>query len=123
MGGWFLDIFIEYPYRVLVGRLKTRGCNAWLITKATVTSSGCPTALCGRPVAEIYYKYLVNGETYTGIHQKGFIFYNSGENYARLLAPGRELAVRVRPTDPSVSIVRDEDQIPSTAVGNTSQLD
>ncbi len=49
MGGWFLDIFIEYLYRVLVGRLKTRGCNAWLITKATVTSSGCPTALCGCP--------------------------------------------------------------------------
>src|SRR5208282_3320787 len=70
MGGWFLDIFIEYLVRVVVGVIKTRGKDAWPVVKATVAESYCPAAGFGCPVAEVYYEYVVDGKLYTGIHQK-----------------------------------------------------
>jgi hypothetical protein len=73
-----------------------------------------PRTSYGCPVAEVYYKYVVDGEIYTGIHEKGFILTESGEHYARLLASGRDLNVRLKPGDLSSSIVRDEDQIYSS---------
>jgi len=105
MGGWFVDIFVEYLFRAMARLIKTRGSGTWPIAKATVTSSGCPVVAYGCPIAEVYYTYRVDGELYTGSHQKPFISPNSGENYVRHFAPGTDFAVRLKPGDPSVSIV------------------
>jgi len=110
MGGWFLDIFIEYLVRVVVGVIKTRGKDAWPVVKATVAESYCPAAGFGCPVAEVYYEYVVDGKLYTGIHQKAFIFLSSGEHYVRQLAPGADLSVRLNPGNPAASIALERDQ-------------
>ena len=105
MGGWFVDIFAEYLFRVVTRFIKTRGRGSWPTAKATVTSSGCPGTAYGCPVGEVYYTYRVDGELYTGSHEKPFILHNSGENYARHFAPGTDFIVRLKPGQPSVSIV------------------
>src|ERR1039458_2217092 len=110
MGGWFLDIFIEYLFRVVVRFLKTRGTDTWPVVKATVTSSDCPTASFGCPITEVHYKYVVDGELYTGTHEKAFILLSSGEHYARQLAAGADLCVRLNPGNPAASIVLERDQ-------------
>jgi len=101
MGGLVIDIYVEFLYRFVVGLLKRRGSNNWPEEKAEVTSSDCPRAGYGCDVAE-------NGELYTGIHEKGFIFHSSGRNYASEFPPGREITIRVKPGNPSVTIMREK---------------
>jgi hypothetical protein len=111
MGGWFVDIFVEYLFRAMSRVIRNRGSGSWSIAKANVTSSACPNAVYGCHIAEVYYAYRVNGELYTGVNEKPFISPNSGENYVKQFAPGTEFTVRINPRDPSVSIVREGDQI------------
>jgi hypothetical protein len=111
MGGWFVDIFVEYLFRVIGRMIKRRGSGTWSVAKATVTSSSCPRAGYGCDVAEVYYTYRVDGELYTGISEKPFIVHNSGENYVSRFAPGTEFTVRISAKDAAVSLVRDGDQI------------
>ncbi len=111
MGGWFVDIFVEYLFRVMTRILKRRGSSAWPVAKATVTSSACPKAMYGCDVAEVCYTYRVDGELYTGINEKPFISPSSGEDYVSRFAPGTEFCVRVKPQDLAVSIVREGDQM------------
>jgi hypothetical protein len=111
MGGLVIDIFVEYLFRALTRMIKRRGSGAWHVAKAAVTSSACPRAGYGCDVAEVCYTYRVHGELYAGINQKPFILHNSGENYASRFAPGTDIAVRVKPGEPSESIVCEGDQI------------
>ena len=114
MGGWFVDIFVEYLFRVVVRMIKWRGSGTWPVAKGTVTRSDCPKAMYGCDVAEVYYTYRVDSELYTGINEKPFISPSSGEDYVSRFVPGTEFDVRVKPEDPSVSTVREEDQIESS---------
>jgi hypothetical protein len=114
MGGWFVDIFVEYLFRVVGRIIKRRGSGTWPVVKATVTRSVCPNAMYGCDVAEVYYTYRVDGELYTGVNEKPFISHSSGEDYLNHFAPGTEIAVRVKPGNPSVSIVAERDQIVSS---------
>ena len=98
MGGWFVDIFVEYLFRVIARMIKRRGSGAW------------PVAIYGGAAAEVYYTYRVDGELYTGVNEKPFISHDSGGNYVSNFAPGREFTVRVKPGYPLVSIVREVDQ-------------
>lgn len=110
MGGLVVDIYIEYLYRVVSRMIRRRGSGSWPVAKATVTSSSCHKAGYGCPVAEVYYKYRVDGELYTGVNEKPFIIHNSGENYVSRFAPGMECTVRVNADDVAISLVRDSDQ-------------
>jgi Protein of unknown function (DUF3592) len=123
MGGWFVDIFVEYLFRVIVRMAKRRGSDTWPMAKATVTASGCPNAGYGCDVAEVHYTYRVDGELYTGTNEKPFISHNSGEAYVSRFIPGTEFSVRVKPGNPLVSIVRETDQSrPATEGGQTACL-
>jgi hypothetical protein len=106
MGGLVIDIFIEYFYRAITRMIRRRGSGAWLVSKATVTSSSCPRAGYGCNVAEVFYTYRVDGELYTGVNEKPFIVHNSGENYVSRFAPGTEFTVRVSAKDAAISPVR-----------------
>ena len=110
MGGWFVDIYVEYLFRIMVRLFKTCGKGTWPVVEGTVTDSDCPASALGCPVAEIYYKYVVAGELYTGIHEKAFILLSSAEHYAHQLAAGAHLKVRLDPTSAAISVVLDRDQ-------------
>ena len=64
MGGLFIDIFLEYFFRVLAHGLNLARSRKWPIADATVLSADCPLATYGCEVATIYYEYAINGEKY-----------------------------------------------------------
>ncbi len=78
--------------------------------KATVTGSNCDHTPYGGPVAEITYAYTHEGEYYSGIHREPFILRGSAEEYVARFRAGGDVIVRVKPVEPEVSIVRDDDQ-------------
>jgi hypothetical protein len=110
MGGWFVDIFVEYMFRLITHMFRRRGSGSWPVAQATVTSSTCPKAMYGCDVAEVCYTYRVDGELYTGVNEKPFTSHDSGESYVSNFAPGTEFTVRVKPGRPLISIVREVDQ-------------
>jgi hypothetical protein len=107
MGAWFLDIFVEYLFRVFVRGIKLLRSRSWPVTMGTVLSADCPRALYGCTVATVYYEYIVNGEKYGAAFEKPFILYDTGKGYASLLVKGMDFKVRLKPADPSESVPSD----------------
>jgi len=58
----------------------------------------------GGDVAEIFYKYYVDGMSYADVYRKPFIVESSAKDYAERFAAGNEIKIRVKPGKPSVSI-------------------
>jgi phage tail tube protein FII len=110
MGGWFVDIIVEYIYRVVARAIRMRGITHWPIAKGKVNDSACPPVVYGCDVAAVYYEYHHNGEIYTGIDEKPFLFQISGKDYLERFPRDTEIVVRLRPEDPSVSFLREGDQ-------------
>jgi hypothetical protein len=104
MGGWFLDIFVEYLFRVSVRAVNLLRSRRWPVAKGTVLSADCPRALYGCTVVTVYYEYVVDGKKYGAAYEKPFIWHDSGAEYASQFAVGLELKVRMKPGDPSVSV-------------------
>lgn len=105
-----IDIYVEFLYRLVLSLLKRHRSSNWPRAEAEVMSAECPQATYGCAVAEVYYKYRINGELYVGIHEKGFITNSSGRDYTDEFPIGRKIIVRLKPEGPSVSILQDEDQ-------------
>lgn len=110
LAGWFVDIVVEYFFRTIMRMIRRRGSRSWPIAKATVTSSAFEHASYGCDVAEVCYAYRVEGELYTGMNEKPFFTDHWGKDYIRYFPPDKEFTVRVKPGDPSVSVVREDDQ-------------
>lgn len=104
MAGWFLDIFVEYLFRVSLRAAKLLRSRTWPFAKGTVLSADCPRASYGCTVATVYYEYIVEGKKYSATYEKPFIWHDSGAEYAGQFAKGLELKVRLKPGDPSVSV-------------------
>src|SRR5215510_10344856 len=103
MGGLFIDVFVEWFFRVLFHGLNLARSRKWPLTKATVLIADCPLATFGCEVATVYYEYAVNGEKHGDSFGKPFISRKSGEDYA-LFVKGTQLDVRVKPDDATRSI-------------------
>lgn len=108
MGGLVVDIFVEYIFREIALLLRVVRSRNWPATKATVTVSDLRGPGYGCVLAEVCYKYRIDGELYTSVYKKPFIVRNSAENYVNNSVPvGADLVVRLKPGDPSTSIVFD----------------
>ena len=81
----------------------------WPTATATVTADPDRIAGFGGSVVEIVYSYRFEGELYTGIHEEPVIG-GSDIEYIERFPKGRSFVVRVKPSEPEVSVVRDEDQ-------------
>ena len=105
MGGWFLDIYLEFFIRTFVRWVRQLRAKSWPIVMAKVTTKSCRPSGIGCAVAEITYLYRVDGEPYTGLDAKPFILTNSAENYIAECSIGEELPLRVDKRKPEVSLV------------------
>jgi hypothetical protein len=112
ISGWYFDVVIGYLIRILIRAVRARGSNTWPVEKATVSNSRCPAAQYGGPVAEIIYTYIHEGSYFSGIQRKPFLLRGSAEDYASRFPSASDVLVRVKPGEPEVSIVCDEDQTP-----------
>jgi hypothetical protein len=115
MVGWYLDVVVGYfmsLLRMVARRLRARRSIDWRETTATVVGASCRTTLfLPRPVAEIVYTYRIDGGFYGGVDEKPFFSESPAKQYADQFNRGGNLVVRVKPGQPEVSIVRDEDQV------------
>ena len=109
MGGLVLDIYVEYLFRVIFRFFKARGSTSWPVVTAKTTITNCRAGGFGCAVANIAYKYRVDGELYTGADSSPFVYTSSAKAYLEDHPPGTELVVRVRPNRPSYSVVRQND--------------
>jgi hypothetical protein len=110
MVGWYMDVLVGYLIRILIQMTKERGSSRWPLEKAKVTGSNCDAAVYGGPVAEVIYTYTHSGEYFSGMHREPFILRDSAEEYAARFPAGGDVIVRVKPGEPEVSIVREDDQ-------------
>jgi hypothetical protein len=110
MLGWYIDILIGYLIRAAIRLVKLRRSDGWPLEQAVVSSSTCPLAPYGGPVAEIGYTYNHAGGYYAGIHSEPFILRSSAEEYAAKFAVGSHVTIRIDPRRPETSILREDDQ-------------
>ncbi len=104
MAGWFIDIFVEYLFRVAVRAVPLVRSRDWPVMRATVLSAECPHAGYGCTVATVYYEYIVGGRKYGAAFEKPFIVQESGARFADGFVKGSELMVRVDPRDSAVTV-------------------
>lgn len=104
MGGWFVDIFVEYLLRIVFHAANLLRSRRWPTVTATVLSADCPHAAYGCDVATVYYEYVVNGEKHGDTFGKPFISQESGKDYAANVVKGMHFKVRVKPDDPTKSV-------------------
>jgi hypothetical protein len=109
MGGLFLDIFIEYVFRILLRGIRLFRSRHWPVVNASVLSAGCPQSGLGCTVANVDYEYDANGVKYAESFEKPFIASTSGMAYAQQFVKGADFLVRVKPGDPSVSVAAPQD--------------
>jgi len=102
MGGFALDILIAFLVRISIRAVNLLRSWTWPVVKATVVSAR-PKDGC---LAEIYYRYSLDGESYADVYKKAFCVVDAGD-YTRRFERGDELKVRVKPDDPSVFVLED----------------
>ena len=104
MAGLFLDILVEYLFRVSVRTIKLLRSHSWPTQKATVLGASCPQHSYGCTVAEVDYEYVVDGVNYANSYAKPFLSHGSGVDYAESFVKGQDFKVRLKPGDQSVSV-------------------
>jgi hypothetical protein len=102
--GWFLDILVEYIFRIFFRAMNLVRSRRWPIVRATVLSADCRHLAYGCTVATVYYEYVVDGEKYGDTFGKPFISHESGEDYVAQFVKGMDFKVRVKPTDAATSV-------------------
>ncbi len=114
MGGWFVDVIVGYfitLFRILVRIRRASKSKTWREVTAAVAGASCQTqAYAPRPVAEITYTYRIDGGFYGGVDEKPFFVDSAARDYVDQFTRGDALVVRVKPGEPEISVVRDEDQ-------------
>lgn len=98
----WIDVPIVYLIRALIRAAKVLRGHGWPASKATVMS-----ATAEDKKGLVYYQYFVNGENYADVDAKPFLWPGSAELYVRRFQRGDELRVRVKPGDPSVSVLEE----------------
>jgi len=112
--GFFTDLYLIYIFKVITRWTKFRGSRSWDTNEATVTATPNKTpATLGYPTLEIPYKYRVNGELYTGLHEEPFLLLDSLNTFAARFTEGDRLVIRIKPDCPGISTVLEADQIAS----------
>ena len=100
---------VAFVFRSAWTWLSTSGSSDWPLAEAVITDEPVLVDGLGGSKVEIVYSYRVDGELYTGLHEEpGFA--GSASEYMERLTKGRGFIVRVKPGEPEISVVRDDDQ-------------
>ena len=108
MGGFFIDVIIGYIARATRNAWRSGGSAEWAVVEAIVTADPTKSSGYGGTSVEIVYSYRFKGELYTGLHEEPCFV--AASKYMERFAKGRTFMVRVKPDEPEVSVVHDDDQ-------------
>src|SRR5947209_4644354 len=109
MAGLVIDIFVEWIFRVVIRFFRELGTGNWSVCTAKVTGAFCPKVDYGCDKAEVNYTYRIDGRTYVGTNVKPFVRLNSAKKYAAQFPQGKEISVRVDPSNSSFSLLLDSE--------------
>jgi hypothetical protein len=101
---------IAYALRSVMSWPRLWGCRKWPLANATVTAPPASSSGLGCPAVEIAYSFRFKGELYTGLHEEPFLLGDSVADYVERFAEGRSAVVRVKPGNPEVSVLCEDDQ-------------
>lgn len=106
--GWFIDDIVVFLFRTIVMFVQERRGRNWPTSSATVIAVYESTAY---PNVQLVYKYVAAGETWIGIHTRGFWLADSAKLFANQFRISTDLTVRYEVGDPSKSVVLRSDQV------------
>jgi hypothetical protein len=109
VGGLFLDIIVGYFFRAISNWWRALGSAKWPSTDAIVTADPVKSSGYGGTTVEVVYSYRYRDELYTGIHTEP-CFGSDSEYMQNRFPKGRSFVIRVNPSEPEVSVLRDDDQ-------------
>jgi len=110
LGGWYIDVVFGYLIRAVIRLIKLSRSHGWPLEQAVVSSSTCPPAAYGGPVAEIGYTYVHAGGYYADVHSEPFLLRSSAQEFATRFSVGSHVTIRIDPKQPETSILREDDQ-------------
>jgi hypothetical protein len=96
---FLVNVLILYLTRT-IGAVKLFRSRNWPVYEAKVLS-----ATTEGKSGYVYYQYFVNGQSYDDLDIKLFLRPGPAKVYACRFQPGGQLTVRVKPGDPSVSVL------------------
>jgi hypothetical protein len=102
--GYVLGGIVEFFVRAMVLSAKAYRARSWPELSAEVMSASFKPHQGTCKIAEVYYKYYLDGICYADVYKEPFLWQDSGDSYARQLEPRSEIKVRVKPGKPSVSV-------------------
>jgi hypothetical protein len=107
---WGLTRLAIYLFRFSWAWINAIRSGNWPTAEAIVTADPATTyaGLAGFTV-EVPYTYRFQGELYTGLHEEPS-FGGVGHRFMKRFAKGGHFLVRVNPSEPEASIMRDRDQ-------------
>jgi hypothetical protein len=112
MGGFVLDIYVEFFFRSILNLWRGAVSSHWLPVTATIISSNSRANGMGCYVVKVEYRYKLLGERYTGVHKEPFLSRNYRDDYLRHSPGGSKYPIRVNPGDCSKSVpIRGEDGV------------
>jgi hypothetical protein len=107
--GFFLDIYVEYFVRVIIRFFKRWNARSWDIVTAEVTDTDYRRGGIGCAVADVSYRYEIDGQVYTGTNSVPFISDGSAKDYVEHYSPKNRLLIRAKAEDLGSSVVREAD--------------
>jgi len=106
--GFFVDVILGYIAKSTRNAWRAGKSANWPLVEAIVTAAPIKSRGYGGTSIEIPYSYRSHGELYTGLHEEPSTLWNS--RYMERFPRGRIFKVRVKPDEPEISVMRDEDQ-------------
>ncbi len=74
MGGFFIDVYIEYLVRAIIRTIQLFRSRSWSVVPATVLSAECELGgPLGCAIATVYYEYIADGQKYGSWYSRPFI--------------------------------------------------
>lgn len=115
MGGLIIDVVIAYIIRLVVRFARTLRSGKWPTIEARIDSAlvgggwvwNCPTA-------DIAYTYAFGGQTYSSIESIPYMFESVAKTTVDRFQAGEAVKVRVNPSDPQQSILKQSEQPSAT---------
>ena len=105
--GGYIDEIIGYRPKHHSAHQRSPECR--LANRNGLSNSRVEYAIGGH-AAEVIYTYAHEGEYYGGTHRRPFFFGSSAKDYLERFEPDFNIGVRVKPGQPEISFVPDDDQ-------------
>jgi hypothetical protein len=116
--GWFLGTCMDFLVRIIdlfcrvvIRAIKFRGSHNWIARRGTVTDTGVDRPGLGCATGWVTYIFRIDDEPFTGLTRKPFISADSAEEYTSRFGRDSMVVLRVKPGEPEISAIRDDDQV------------